>query len=90
MIFTQIIFVKKGAKSLEEAIKIAADAIKLFKKCLMNLRQWTSSSEKVNRIIPEINKEGQSTAKVLRLKWDTLSDDISLALPNLLKMEPMF
>lgn len=77
-----------GAQSVEDATQIADVAIKAFEKCSMNLRQWYSSSERVNQTIPEAKRANGNPATVLGLKWDTHMDCISLATPKFIEMEP--
>ncbi|XP_060573569.1 uncharacterized protein LOC132731405 [Ruditapes philippinarum] len=59
-----------GASSDEQAIDLYKEAKRMFKDASMNLREWSSSSEKVNSLIPEVDRSTETETKVLGHVWD--------------------
>ena len=51
----------------------------------MNLRQWTSNSEALNRKAPEDNIQAAPTTKILGLTWNSTSDTLSLSIEKMIR-----
>ncbi|XP_060608071.1 uncharacterized protein LOC132760172 [Ruditapes philippinarum] len=67
-----------GASSDEQAVDLYKEAKSMFKDASMNLREWSSSSEKVNSLIPEVDRSTETETKVLGHVWDIKSDILSV------------
>ena len=51
----------------------------------MNLRQWTSNSEALNRKAQEDNIQAALTTKILGLTWNSTSDTLSLSIEKMIR-----
>ena len=51
----------------------------------MNLRQWTSNSEALNRIAQEDHIQADPTTKILGLTWNSTSDTLSLSIEKMIR-----
>ena len=67
-----------GVQSDEEAISLYHKATKLLADASMNLREWTSNSEKLRNCLPEKDKITDRCVKVLGVPWDTVQDSIAI------------
>ncbi|XP_060559357.1 uncharacterized protein LOC132719590 [Ruditapes philippinarum] len=67
-----------GASSDEQAVDLYKEAKSMFKDASMNLREWSSSSEKVNSLIPEVDRSTETETKVLGHVWGIKSDILSV------------
>ncbi|XP_065180039.1 uncharacterized protein LOC135810477 [Sycon ciliatum] len=65
--------------SPEEGIHLYKEAKQLFSDASMNLRDWTSNSDKVLDKIQEIDRLPSASTKVLGLKWDSKADNIAVS-----------
>ena len=58
-----------GADNLEEALQLYSKAKKLFLDMLMNLRDWNSNSNELNRKTTGQDRMKETITKVLGLQW---------------------
>ena len=65
-----------GADNLEEALQLYSKAKKLFLDRLMNLRDWNSNSNELNRKTAGQDRMKETITKVLGLQWGTIIDQL--------------
>ena len=76
--------VVSGTETIGEAIEFYNGAKAIFRDASMNLREWTSNSDEVNKFIPLKDRSEYETAKVLGHIWNTENDSLSLKQTNVL------
>ena len=65
--------------SEEEVFKRKDFCTKIFRKAGMNFREWTSNSEKAQKLFGEQEeREPPDTEKVLGMRWNVITDEINV------------
>ena len=77
-----------GAENEKEAIELYKGAKTLFKDASMNLREWLTSSSEVNDQFEPEDRIDTKVTKVLGLKWNSQSDELSINTTKIESMEP--
>ena len=65
-----------GANSVKEATDLYSQSKTIFNAASMNLREWMTSSDEVNSVIPENDRAEGTYIKVLGMTWNTANDTL--------------
>ena len=76
-----------GTDNEGEAIQLYKEAKRMFKDASMNLREWLSNSDVVNKCIPVEDKADQNGTNILGHVWDFMNDKIALKKPKVIQRE---
>lgn len=68
-----------GTDNEKEAIDLYRNAKALFKDASMNLREWLTNSDEVNKKIDPEDQVKSKITKVLGLVWNTSTDELSIS-----------
>ncbi|XP_057296720.1 uncharacterized protein LOC130625638 [Hydractinia symbiolongicarpus] len=68
-----------GTDNKKEAIDLYRNAKALYKDASMNLREWLTNSDKVNKKIDPEDQVKSKITKVLGLVWNTITDELSIS-----------
>ena len=68
-----------GANSEEDAKQLYVEAKQRFSEISMNLRDWKSNSQNLNRVFPESDRMNGTTIKVLGMQWNTDTDQLMIS-----------
>ena len=71
-----------GTDTAQEAVDLYDRAKSIFKQASMNLREWASNSEDVNKILVPNDKASEETMNVLGYTWNSKTDCFSLKQPK--------
>ena len=67
-----------GANSIEEALHLYGEAKNIFSHASMNLREWTSNSDKFVYYLPEKERLNEQTIKVFGFIWNQIEDYLQI------------
>ncbi|XP_045206117.2 uncharacterized protein LOC123558303 [Mercenaria mercenaria] len=74
-----------GTNTVEDAVQLYKESKSIFSEASMNLREWSTNKEEVNKIISSEDSAACETIKVLGHNWDTKNDVISVNRPAVSK-----
>uniref|UniRef100_A0A0M3IUX5 Integrase catalytic domain-containing protein n=1 Tax=Ascaris lumbricoides TaxID=6252 RepID=A0A0M3IUX5_ASCLU len=69
-----------GANTADEAVRKYKALKQIFHEASMNLREWLSNDEEVNRRFENDDRAGGGLSKILGIGWDVHSDSLELKL----------
>ena len=67
-----------GANSIEEALDLYEETKNILSHASMNLREWTSNSDKFVHYLPEKERLNGQTIKVFGLIWNRIEDYLQI------------
>ena len=79
--------VLSGTSTPQQAIEYYTSSRQYFKEAGMNLRQWTSNDDTINKMASQDGECAEAVTKVLGLVWNSNTDTLSLSLPDKLIQE---
>ena len=72
----------------EDAIKLYTKLKQIFQNTSINLREWISSSQRVNDNLRSEGRLNDKVHKVLGICWNTVTDDIQISTKQIDSMQP--
>ena len=77
--------VLSGTSTPQQAIEFYTLSRQYFKEAGMNLRQWTSNDDTINKMASQDGACAEPVTKVLGLVWNSNTDTLSLSLDKLIQ-----
>ncbi|XP_060597241.1 uncharacterized protein LOC132751136 [Ruditapes philippinarum] len=77
-----------GAENTSEAIQLYTNSKAMFADASMNLREWITNSDFVNKFIPKEDRADTKSVKVLGHHWNVNEDTVTIAGPKNKSNEP--
>ena len=80
--------VLSGTSTPQQAIEYYTSSRQYFKEAGMNLRQWTSNDDTINKMASQDGACAEAVTKVLGLVWNCNTDSLWLSLDKLIQRNP--
>ena len=77
-----------GTDCEEDEIKLYTELKQIFQNASMNLREWISSSQRVNDNLRSEDSLKDKVLKILGIVWNTVTDDIQISMKQIGSMQP--